>query len=135
MPNSIDVDQQTAGQAAFQLVASLLDALDRPLLVSDRRGRVLFTNFHAQDALNSKGLQAAPDLNLFRDILHTDCAGIMGQFEAGEQEINLPLEFTEGKSTARIRWLPEPDWLVVYMEPSPPNRRRAKRKCVRPCRI
>jgi signal transduction histidine kinase len=119
LPNSIEVDQQTAGQAAFQLVASLLDALDRPLLVSDRRGRVLFTNFHAQDALNSKGLQATPDLNLFRDILRTDCAGIMGQLEAGEQEINLPLEFSEGKSRARIRWLPEPDWLVVYMEPSP----------------
>ena len=119
LPNSATVDPQTTGQAAFQLVASLLDALDRPLLVSDRRGKVLFTNFHAQDALTSEGLQSKPDLNLFKDILRTDCAGIMGQLEAGEQEISLPLELSAGKSRARIRWLPEPDWLVVYVEPSP----------------
>ena len=37
--------------------------------------------------------------------------------KAGEQEINLPLESPDGKSRARVRWLPEPDWFVVYIEP------------------
>jgi len=110
--------ESASGQAAFQLVASLLDALDRPLLVSDRRGRVLFTNLHAQDSLKATG-RTATELNLFPDILHTDRAGILGQLEGGEQEVNLPLESSLGKSRARIRWLPEPDWLVVYIEPMP----------------
>jgi len=112
---STTIEQATSGQAAFQLVASLLDALDRPLLVADRGGRLLFTNLHAQDSLRTTGL-TAPEVNLFPDILHTDRAGILTQLEGGEQEVNLPLESSTGKSRARIRWLPEPDWLVVYIE-------------------
>jgi signal transduction histidine kinase len=112
-------EKQTTGQASFQLVASLLDALDRPLLVADRSGQILFTNLHAQDALSALQWGAKPDVNLFRDILHADRKGILGQLEGGEQEINLPLESPEGKSRARIRWLPEPDWLAVYIEPTP----------------
>jgi signal transduction histidine kinase len=112
---STTIEQGTAGQAAFQLVASLLDALDRPLLVADRAGRLLFTNLHAQDSLRTTGL-TTPEVNLFPDILHTDRAGILSQLEGGEQEVNLPLESSAGKSRARIRWLPEPDWLVVYIE-------------------
>jgi signal transduction histidine kinase len=115
---SATAEQSATGQAAFQLVASLLDALDRPLLVSDRSGRVLFTNLHAQESLKASGL-AAPELNLFPDILHADRAAILGQLEGGEQEVNLPLESSLGKSRARVRWLPEPDWLVVYIEPMP----------------
>lgn len=116
---STTAEKQTSEQASFQLVASLLDALDRPLLVSDRAGQVLFTNLHAQDALQALAWSAKPDPNLFRDILHADGKGILSQLEHGEQEINFPLESAQGKSRARIRWLPEPDWLAVYIEPCP----------------
>jgi signal transduction histidine kinase len=119
LADSATVEQQSSGQAAFQIAASLLDALDRPILVSDRSGRVLFTNLHAQDALAAQGLNNKPDLNLFRDLLNADRKGIVGQLEAGEQEVYLPIETIEGKNRARIRWLPEPDWLAVYIEPSP----------------
>jgi signal transduction histidine kinase len=111
-------DQSATGQASFQLVASLLDSLDRPLLVADRRGRVLFTNLHAQESLKSSGL-TTPELNLFADILHADRSSILGQLERGEQEVILPLTSLLGKSRARIRWLPEPDWLVSFIEPMP----------------
>jgi signal transduction histidine kinase len=110
--------QSTSGQVSFQLVASLLDGLDRPLLVSDRRGRVVFTNLQAQETL--KGLRLnLPDVNLFADILQVDRSGILGQLEGGEQEVRLPIQSPEGKIQARVRWLPEPDWLVVYIDPSP----------------
>jgi signal transduction histidine kinase len=117
---SFTLDQHmVSGQAASQLVSSLLDALDRPLLVSDRSGRILFANLHAQDKLNVPGLKSNQELNLFSDVLRTDRRGIFSQLEGGEQEVNLPIEFPEGKSRARVRWLPEPDWLVVYVEPAP----------------
>ena len=119
MAKSVAAEQQTTGLVSLQLVASLLDALDRPLLVADRSGQILFTNLHAQAALSTHRWNAGPDANVFRDILHADRKGILGQLEAGEQEVNLPLESPEGKSRARIRWLPEPDWLAVYIEPSP----------------
>ncbi len=113
------VDQQSAGPNAFALMASLLDALDRPLLVAERGGRVLFANLHAQDRLRSAGLDSSNNVNLFRDLLHVEPKLIFGQLERGEQEVNLPLESGEGQARARVRWLPEPDWLVAYIEPAP----------------
>src|ERR1700733_14088729 len=112
-------EKQPTNQVSFQLIAGLLDAIDRPLLVSDRGGQILFTNLQAQDALSHRGLGTKPDANLFHDILRANRADILGQLEGGEQEVNLPLEFAEGKRRARIRWLPEPDWLTVYIEPVP----------------
>ncbi|MGC1635725.1 MAG: hypothetical protein WA744_09765, partial [Candidatus Acidiferrales bacterium] len=91
MANSAAVDPQANNQQVFQLVASLLDAFDRPLVVSDRLGKVLFTNFHAQDRINSQGLGSKPDLNLFVDILATDRKNILSQLEAGQQELTVAM--------------------------------------------
>lgn len=119
MPNNAAVDQQANNQQVFHLVASLLDAFDRPLVVSDRLGKVLFTNFHAQDQINNQGLGSKLDLNLFTDILSTDRKEILEPLEAGEQELNIHIDSGIEKHRARIRWLPEPDWLVAYLEPAP----------------
>jgi signal transduction histidine kinase len=121
LTNSLIADPQATGQQVFHLVASLLDAFDRPLVVADRAGRILFTNLHAQDQLNSNGAPSKVELNLFRDILHADRKGIVDQLENGEQEVNLQVDSSTGKSRARVRWLPEPDWLVVYVEPTAPQ--------------
>jgi signal transduction histidine kinase len=112
-----NIEQQAAGSTLFSLMASLLDSLDRPLLVADRGGRVLYANLHAQDRLNFPG--ASENANLFRDWLHIDPKGLFGQLESGEQEVNLLVDCPEGKARARVRWLPEPDWLVTYVEPAP----------------
>jgi len=119
LEKGLAVDQQSAGPNAFALMASLLDALDRPLLVAERGGRILFANLHAQDRLRSAGLDSSNSVNLLRDLLHVEPKLIFGQLESGEQEVNLPLESGDGQARARIRWLPEPDWLVAYLEPAP----------------
>src|SRR3984893_7520214 len=113
------IDPQVTSQAVLQLVSSLLDAIDRPLLVADRNGRLLLKNLYAQDKLRSHGFDSRPDVNLFDHILRTDRKDVFGRLEGGEQEVVIPLAYDEGNSRARIRWLPEPDWLVVYVEPSP----------------
>jgi two-component system sensor histidine kinase/response regulator len=68
--------------------------------------------------LKTRGITAL-EFNLFTDLLNTDGAGILGQLEGGEQEVNLLVESPVGRSRARVRWLPEPDWFVIYIEPSP----------------
>src|SRR5277367_3836048 len=115
------MEQPASGPAVLSLVSSLLDAFDRPLFVANRGGRILFTNLHAQDMLNNRGLDTGSDLNIFSEFLNIDGKGILSQLQGGEQEVNLPLERPEGKSRARIRWLPEPDWIVIYVEPAPPE--------------
>ena len=100
----------------FHITASLLDAVDRPLIVSERGGKILCSNLYAQDFLHSNFPPSESPLNLFQDVLKMDPRGLMNQFEGGEQEVDLPLETATGKARARIRWLPEPDWVVVSVE-------------------
>jgi signal transduction histidine kinase len=112
-------EKPVAGQINFQLIASLLDAVDRPLLVAERSGLLLFTNLHAQDALHARGIHPKPDSNLFRDILRVESKHVLEQLEDGMQEVDLPLQSAAVGSRARVRWLPEPDWLAVYIESVP----------------
>jgi signal transduction histidine kinase len=110
-------EQQGVNQQVFSLMASLLDSLDRPLVVTDRTGQFLFANLHAHDSLRAKGKQNLTDANLFSDILHVDRKGIVAQLESGQQEVTVALDGAETKQRVRLRWLPEPDWLVVFVEP------------------
>jgi signal transduction histidine kinase len=114
-------EQPASGHAVFSLVSSLLDAFDRPLFVANRGGRILFTNLHAQDMLNTRGLDLNSDFNIFTEFLNIDGKGVLSQLQGGEQEVSLPLAHASGKSRARVRWLPEPDWLVIYIDPTPPD--------------
>ncbi len=110
------VEQVGGGPLRLSPVASLLDTLDRPLLVAERGGHVLFANRRAQQCLNSRGIPSASQLNLFSELLRVDPKVIFGQIESGEHEVDLLVDFPQGKARARIQWLPEPDWLVVHME-------------------
>jgi signal transduction histidine kinase len=119
LPESLATGEQASGQSVFNVAASLLDAVDQPLLVAGRQGRVLFSNLRAQDVLNDLGLGSGPEPNLFRDVLKCDSKAILSLLERGEAQLEVPLESGKRRSRARIRWLPEPDWLVVYVEPAP----------------
>ncbi|HKV27950.1 MAG TPA: HAMP domain-containing sensor histidine kinase [Candidatus Acidoferrales bacterium] len=119
MTKSAPAEPQSSGTTLFGLMSSLLDALDKPLLVTDRSGRVLFANLHAQNSVQWDVVEDGAQANLFRDVLHVDAKGLFGQLEGGEQEVNLLIRCSDGPGRARIRWLPEPDWLVVFAEPAP----------------
>lgn len=109
---------QSARALPASLVASLLETLERPLLVAERGGAILFANQRARHCIQSLVTGVAPDhLNLFSDLLKADAKAVFGQLESGEHEVFFPIECPEGASRARIRWLPEPDWLVVNVEP------------------
>jgi signal transduction histidine kinase len=112
---------QPASSASLPLhqVTSLLDLLDRPMLVADRAGRVLFANQRARNCLESKGLECDGRLNLFRDLLLLESSALFGQLESGEQEVDLPVACQEGEGRARIKWLPDADWLIVSLNPLP----------------
>jgi signal transduction histidine kinase len=109
-----------SSEGVLQPVASLLDALDRPLLVSDRDGRILFKNLHAHEYVRTLPAPDKSELNLFADLLAGDRKAILKQLAEGQQELNLPLA-ADTVMRARVRWLPELDWLAVYLEPAPPD--------------
>jgi signal transduction histidine kinase len=115
----LQTEQPPQAVTLLGVMASLLDAMDRPLLVTDRVGTVLFANVHAQDRLTTGGFPPADQINLFRDLLKMDARNIFGQLERGEQEVVLPVTAGDIETHVKIRWLPEPDWLVTYLDSSP----------------
>ncbi len=112
------VTKPPAGPPVFELMAGVLNAVACALLVVDRRGRVLFANLHARECLRSLNGSGSGEGNLFRDLLQVDAETIMVQLESGQQEVDLLAECGDGRSRARLRWLPEPDWLVLSLEPA-----------------
>jgi signal transduction histidine kinase len=107
-------------------MASLLDLLEQPILVSDRFGRILQANVLGKQRLESLGFSSESNLNLFVDLLRIDPKLIANRIDGGEQQIDSNFDCCGGAAVARIQWLPEADWLVVRMEvaekqPLPPS--------------
>jgi signal transduction histidine kinase len=98
------------------LVHGLLDAVNSSLLVADRDGRVMLLNQRARQYLLSKGLDHQEALNLFKDILKIGAGHIFKLIESGEHRMELDVELADVKSRALVKWMPDPDWLVVQLE-------------------
>jgi signal transduction histidine kinase len=98
------------------LVHGLLDAVNSSLLVADRDGQVLLLNQRARQYLLSKGLDNQDALNLFKDILKVGAGHIFKLIESGEHRMELDVELADVKSRALVKWMPDPDWLVVQLE-------------------
>jgi signal transduction histidine kinase len=97
-------------------VRSLLDRVEKALIVAERSGNLLLVNARARQSLESYGHTQVAGLNLFNDILQVDAKQIFGQIESGAHEVELLVEREGKRSTARVQWMPEPDWVVVELE-------------------
>jgi signal transduction histidine kinase len=107
------------------MMGGLLDLLEQPILVAERDGRVIIANLHAKQYLAARGVVAENQTNLFTHLLRVDPKVIVQQMESGENEVNLRVDCPTGRAQARIQWLPEPDWLVVRLEPDPSSQEPA----------
>jgi signal transduction histidine kinase len=97
-------------------VSGLLDKVENPLMVGERSGNLILVNSRARQLLESQGYSEVSGLNLFKDVLKVESTKIFGQVEGGAHEVNVHVDTGGIKSTARIQWMPEPDWLVVEFE-------------------
>jgi signal transduction histidine kinase len=106
------------------VVASLLELLDEPILISDRSGRVFQANVPGRKRLASHGFSFESGLNLFSDLLRLNPNAIAAKIERGENRLDSKFECCGGEAAARIQWLPEADWLVVRIEDAerPPDK-------------
>src|SRR5437867_9657287 len=110
------LEPQGTQSVSLALVSSLLDTLDKPLLLAERTGRLILATLQARQSLNEQGLLELDRVNLFSDLLRRDSKDIFAQIEMGQQEVELDLTRGDMIFEARIQWLPEPDWLVVQFQ-------------------
>src|SRR5256714_14696437 len=97
-------------------VSGLLEMIEKPLIVAARSGNLLFVNTRARKCMESRGYTGIQGLNLFGDLLHVEPRKIFDEIEKGEHEVHLQIQRGEAKSTVRVQWMPEPDWLVVEIQ-------------------
>jgi signal transduction histidine kinase len=97
-------------------VNRLLDTLEKPLLVAERNGGLLLINARARHCLEILGLKETDSVNLFSDLLKVDSRRIFTEIEKGEHQVTLQVQLAGKETPARIRWMPELDWLVVEVE-------------------
>jgi signal transduction histidine kinase len=109
-------EPQAHGDVSLGLVTRLLDTFDKSLLVSERSGRILMVSSIARKCLESLQLGEVSRLNLFSDLLEVDAKRIFADIESGQHEVKLDLSRGEKRTRASIKWVPEPDWLVVEFE-------------------
>jgi len=103
------------------LLGSFLELLERPILVSDRSGRIVVANLLGKQRLAAHGFPIDANVNLFSDLLRVDPKTIGDQIDGGGQQFDSKFTCCDGAAVARIQWLPEADWLVVrFEEPEKP---------------
>ena len=112
----LTAEERNRGTLPFGAIQGLLDTLEKPLVVAERSGNLLLANTRARQYLESFGRAEMQTVNLFTDVLNADAQKIFGQIEKGAHQVKLQIGSGEKKATARIQWMPEPDWLVVEIE-------------------
>ena len=73
------LESQANETLPVSLLASLLDLLEQPILVSDRSGRILLANARATQRLEFHGFTFDANLNLFSDVLRVHQKVILDQ--------------------------------------------------------
>jgi signal transduction histidine kinase len=95
-------------------VRGLFDTIEKPIMVAERSGNPLLINIRAGQLLESLGYAVTPGLNLFKDLLREDARKILSEIEKGAYQADL--QGQRGKTTLRVQWVRECDWLVVEIE-------------------
>jgi len=110
------IESPSSEALPLNVMASLLDMLDQPILVSDRMGRILLASLQAKQLLASHGIAYESRLNLFSDLLRISPNAIVDRIEGEEQRFDKKFDCCSGGALARIQWLGEAEWLIVRLE-------------------
>jgi signal transduction histidine kinase len=94
-------------------VRALLDTLEKGLLIADRKGYVVLANARARKCLEEHGMSEQNCANLFADLLKVDPSEIVRRIELGEHEVELEGHTGLKPYRARVKWIPESDWLAI----------------------
>ena len=97
----------------LERVRALLDTVDKGMVVADRQGVVLAANLLARKCLEDYGKSDNHSLNILREMLNADPREISRRIEKGEHELELAGAVNNRSFRARVRWIPESDWLAI----------------------
>ena len=121
MSGSVEVssgsEERAFASLPFTQVASLLDSVDKAVLLAERSGKILLANEQSRQCLRARGFADVFKLNLFSDLLNSPPAAVFARIENGEQRLQIQVAHGDKKSVAKVQWMPDADWLMVQLTP------------------
>jgi signal transduction histidine kinase len=99
------------------VVQTLLNCVDRGVLVCERTGRIILANLQGRDSLATLGHADYRDMNLFSELLKTPPDSLLTKLEAGSTEVQLEIVSGNAKFLATLQWIPEQEWIILQLEP------------------
>ena len=76
-------EERNRGSLPLGFVNTLLDKIEKPLIVAERSGNLLLVNRRARQCLESRGYPTIQGLDLFKDVLQVDATEIFAKVEKG----------------------------------------------------
>src|SRR5216117_506705 len=113
---AVSNDVRTPGTVAFGVVNSLLNCVEKGLLVAERSGRIVLANLRGRETLAALGHGDFQEANLLSDVLKVSTETFVQKLEAGRRELQLEIISGASKYFASVQWMAEPEWLVLQFE-------------------
>ena len=101
---------------SIEQVCSLLDTLDRAVILSDRNGQLLTLNDLGKKCLEALGVDCRLATNIMEHFLEVNPEDLLQRLQDGEDEIALRGNYSGRPYQARVRWIRDSDWLLVEVE-------------------
>jgi signal transduction histidine kinase len=101
-------------RAVSDSMFAVLDAMDAPVLVADRSGRLVRSNYAARSLLAATETAAAEDRNIFESYLQCDPQIVVDQISAGSPSVEVEVK-ADPRKTAKIRTTADREFLVIQL--------------------
>src|SRR5215470_5208699 len=97
-------------------VRGIIGAIDKPVLVADRDGRILAVNEAAKHLFGFPVDSEVEKLNLFEDLLKWEAAEVMDELSSGKGLIDREMDHASGRKLVRLQAAAESDWFVAQVK-------------------
>jgi len=94
----------------------IIGAIDKPVLVSDREGRILAVNEAAKHLFGFPVDSEIEKLNLFDDLLRWDASEVMDELSSGKGLVDREMDHAAGRKLVRLQAAAESGWFVVQIK-------------------
>ena len=95
-------------------IQGILGAIDKPMLVSDRAGRILAMNSSARELFLNPSASELP-MNLFEHLLGWEAGEVIEGLSRGNGLLDREIEHAGSSKRVRLQAAPESDWLIVQI--------------------
>jgi len=100
----------------IRTLRGIIGAIDKPIVVSDRTGRILAVNEAAKHLFGFPVDSEVEKLNLFDDLLKWETGDVLYELTSGKGVLDREMEHVGGRKVVRLQFAAESDWLVAQIK-------------------